>query len=82
LRDAQEHVETPRSTLRESMPLKKFLGYMALMSDILDSKPSNFQEAIDQQVWQDAMVEYTSIMKNDVWDTVSRSKWESVVSSR
>jgi hypothetical protein len=36
---------------------------MALMSSILDSEPSNFQEAADQQVWHDAMVEYTSIMK-------------------
>jgi hypothetical protein len=37
------------------------------MSNILDSEPSSFQEATNQQVWRDAMVEdYTSIMKNDV----------------
>jgi hypothetical protein len=45
---------------------------MALMRNILDSEPSSFQEAVDQ-VWRDAMVEeYTSIMKNDVWDIVPR----------
>jgi hypothetical protein len=56
---------------------------MALMSNILDSEPSSFQEAADQQVWWDAMVEeYTSIMKNDVWDIVPRPEGKSVVSSR
>jgi hypothetical protein len=35
------------------------------------------------QVWQDAMVEeYTSIMKNDVWDIMPRLEGNSVVSSR
>jgi hypothetical protein len=28
------------------------------------------------------MVEYTSIMKNDVWDIVPRPKWKSIMSSR
>jgi hypothetical protein len=40
LRDAREHVETPRTTFRESRPSKKFPNYMALMSSILDPKPS------------------------------------------
>jgi hypothetical protein len=51
--------------------LKKFPEYMALMSNIIDFEPSNFQEVAYQQVWLDAMVEeYTSIMKDDVWDIV------------
>ena len=45
LRDAYEFVEVPRSTFRESRPLKKFLNYIALMSIIIDFKPSSFQEA-------------------------------------
>jgi hypothetical protein len=53
------------------------------MRNILDSEPSNFQEAVDQLLWWDAMVEeYTSIMKNDVWDIVPRPEGKSVVSSR
>jgi hypothetical protein len=42
LRDAQEHVETPRSTFRESRPLKKFPDYMELMRNTINFKPSNF----------------------------------------
>jgi hypothetical protein len=46
---------------------------MALMSSIINVDPSNFEEEMDQQVWQDSMVEeYTSIMRNDVWHIVSR----------
>jgi hypothetical protein len=82
LRDAWEHVETPRSTFRESKPPKKFPDYMALMSNILDFEPSSFQEVAYQQVWWDAMVVYTSIMKNDVWDIVPRPEGKSIVSSR
>jgi hypothetical protein len=45
LREAHEHVETPRSTFRKRGPSKKFPDYMALISNNLDSEPSNFQEA-------------------------------------
>jgi hypothetical protein len=46
---------------------------MALMSSIIDVEPSIFEEVINQQVWWDSMVEeYTSIMRNDVWDIVPR----------
>ena len=53
---------------------------MALMSSILDSKPSTYVEAASQQCWKDAMMEeYKSIMKNDVWEIVPRSEGKSVV---
>jgi hypothetical protein len=81
LRDAQEHVEPPRSTFKESKPQRKRFQ-MALMSSILDSEPSSIQKAIDQQVWRYAMLEYTSIMKNDAWDIVSRPNEKPVGSSR
>jgi hypothetical protein len=83
LKDAQEHVEAPKKTFRESRPPQKYSSYMALMCDIIDSEPSSFEEASERQVWQDAMVEeYSSIMKNDVWDIVSRPEGKSVVSSK
>ena len=42
---------------------------MAFMTELLDLEPSCYDEAPSQQVWQDAMVEeYSSIMKNNVWD--------------
>jgi hypothetical protein len=83
LRNYQEYVEAPESTFIKKRPSKKFADYMALMSSIIYFEPSSFQEATDQQVWRDAMVEeYTSIMKNDVWDIVSRLEGTSVVSSK
>jgi hypothetical protein len=83
LRDAQEYIEAPRSTLRESRPSKKFSNYMELMSNNIDSKPLSAQEGANQRVWCDAMVEeYTSVMKNDVWDIVPRLEGKSVVSSK
>ena len=36
---------------------------MVLMSNIINFEPSNFQEAVNQQVWKDCMVEYIHIMK-------------------
>jgi hypothetical protein len=73
LRDSQEYVEVPRSMFRERKPPKKFPKYITLMSCIIDFKPSNYQEVVDQQVWWDSMVEeYISILKNDVWDIVTR----------
>jgi hypothetical protein len=65
-------VQSERACLRGSFP-----NYMALMSSIIDVEPSSFEEATDQQVWRDSMVEeYTSIMRNDVWDIVSKTRGE------
>ena len=56
---------------------------MAFVSDIIDAEPTSYEEAVKKQVWQDAMVEeYNSIMKNEVWDIVPRSKDKSVVTSK
>jgi hypothetical protein len=53
------------------------------MSHITDTEPSYHGEEAGQQVWQDAMTEeYQSIMKNDVWDIVLRSKGKFVVNSK
>jgi hypothetical protein len=56
---------------------------MALMGNIIYYEASSFEEATNQQVWKDAMVEeYTSTIKNDVWDIVPRMEGRSVVSSK
>jgi hypothetical protein len=53
------------------------------MSNISDAEPSSFEEVDKLQVWKDAMLEeYMSIIKNNVWDIVSRPKDKSVVSSK
>ena len=45
LRDVQEHVEDSRSTFRQRKPLRQFPSYMALVNNIIDSKPTGVEEA-------------------------------------
>jgi hypothetical protein len=53
------------------------------MSHIIDSEPSCHGELTGEKVWQDAMTEaYQSILKNDVWDIVSRPEGNFVVTSK
>ena len=56
---------------------------MALMTELINSEPSSFEEAAQHDVWQEAMVEeYDSIMKNQVWEVVPRPQGKKVVGSR
>ena len=54
---------------------------MALMTELINSEPSSFGEAAQHDVWQEAMVE-ESIMKNQVWEVVSRPQGKNVVGYR
>ena len=54
-----------------------------MVANIIDFEPSSYEEAASQQVWREAMQEeYSSIMKNDVWEVVPRPEGKSVVTSR
>eukprot|EP00253_Pinus_taeda_P023439 PITA_23439 len=56
---------------------------MALVGECIETDPSSFEEAVQQLIWVDAMVdEYDSIFRNSVWDVVPRPENKSVVSSR
>jgi len=56
---------------------------MALIGECVETEPSSFEEAVQQPIWVDAMVEeYDSIVQNSVWDAVPRLENKSVVSSR
>jgi hypothetical protein len=49
----------------------------------LITKPFCHGETIGQWVWKDAMTEeYRSILKNDLWDIVSRLEEKSIVTSK
>jgi hypothetical protein len=53
------------------------------MSNIIESEPICFEEAITKQEWKDSTIEEsTSIIKNDVWKIVPRPKNKSIVSSK
>ena len=45
------------------------------MSTSIQSEPPTFEKEVKEEVWKDAMAkEYESIMKNDVWYVVLRTK--------
>ena len=66
IQDAERYGALEES-LRESKRPRTYSSYVALLSDIIDAEPSSFEEAVEKQVWKDAMQEeYQSIIKNDV----------------
>ena len=55
---------------------------MALAGECVETKPSSFEEVVQQLIWVDAMVEeYDSRVRNSVWDMVPRPENKSVMSS-
>lgn len=54
-----------------------------MLTSIVESEPSSYEEAARQHVWREAMAEeYASIMKNNVWKVVLRPEGKSVITSR
>lgn len=54
-----------------------------MVSSIVEIKASNYKKVAGQQVWRNAMVvEYASIMKNDVREIMPRPEGKSVVTLR
>ena len=79
IQDAKKY-GAPEGSLRDSERPRTYSSYVAPLSDIINVEPSSFEEAMGKEVWKDAMhEEYQFIMKNDVWDVVSRSEGKSVV---
>jgi hypothetical protein len=78
-----EKYGAPKGTMRQIKKPKPFSSYMDLMCDLIENEPACFEEAIKKKEWADAMTkEYQSIIKNDVWEIVPRSKNKDVVSSK
>ena len=51
-----------------------------MVTDIIETEPSRYEEASTQYVWRESMMEeYASTMKNDVWEVVPRLEGKSVV---
>jgi hypothetical protein len=82
IRDAKRYGST-ENYLRESKKMKQYSNYVACLCDIMDAKPSSYEEVVEKRVWKDSMrEEYQSIVKNDVWDVVPGPKDKSVVNSK
>ena len=74
VQEGEKH-EAPLTISREI--LQKYSG---LMGQLDSTEPPSCKEATSQQVWVDAMIEeYSSIMKNDVWEVVLRPTRKSVM---
>jgi hypothetical protein len=82
-KEAKENVEEPKRLFRESRAPERLGSYLAMVTSITDAKPKTFAQAVDQQVWREAMLEeYDSTMRDDVWEVVPRLVGKSVVTSR
>jgi hypothetical protein len=78
-----KRIVAPKGTFMERKRPHRFGGYAALMHNISDAKPYSFEEEDKIQVWKDSMLkEYRSIIKNNVWDIVPRTKDKSGVPSK
>jgi hypothetical protein len=74
IQDGEKYV-VPEGTSRQVKRPKPFSSYTALICDLPDEEPTCSEEAIQRKEWADAMTEeYQSIMKNEVWEIVPRSK--------
>ena len=52
---------------RERKIHRPYNNYVALVCEIIDKEPSNYEEAAEKKECKDAIIqEYQSIMKNDV----------------
>ena len=68
---------------RERKRTRSYSNYVALLCDIIDKEPYNYEQAEEKKEWKDAMIEeYQSTMKNDVQDVVLRPEGNSVVTSK
>eukprot|EP00253_Pinus_taeda_P032833 PITA_32833 len=81
--DAEKVVGPPIAQRRQRQSPDQYTAYMALMSKCVVTKPSSFEEAMEDHAWVHAMVEeYDSIVRNSAWEIVPRLEGKSVVGSR
>ena len=66
LEDVEGHGAT-KGTFRERKRPKRYSGYAAYITKLIDAEPTTFEEAAHQEEWKKAMQEeYQSIIKNGV----------------
>eukprot|EP00253_Pinus_taeda_P033890 PITA_33890 len=81
--DSEKVVGPPTAQRRQRQSPYRYTGYMALMSKCVVTEPSSFEEAVEDPLWGDAMVEdYDSIVRNSAWEIAPRPEGKSVVGLR
>ena len=70
IQEAERYGALEGSTRISKKP-KPFSSHVALMCDLVDQEPTNYEEVVQKKEWEEEMMEeYQLIMKNDVWDLV------------
>ena len=60
-------------SMRTNKRSKPYSSYVALMCDLVDQEPTNYEEVGQKKEWVEAMMEeYQLIMKNYAWDIVPK----------
>ena len=57
MQDARENVGAHSNQHRQRRSPVQYTSYMALMTELVDTKSSSFKEEIEEHVWVDGMVE-------------------------
>ena len=79
----EESYGTPKGRHRQRKRENPYNIYVDLLCDIIDKEPSTYEQVAEKKEWKDAMMEeYHLIIKNDVWEIVSRPKNKSVMTSK
>ena len=79
----EENQVEPDEVIQESKRTRNQSCYVALLTELIKTEPSNVKEAPSHQSWKEAMIkEYNSILKHDVWVGLPRPKDKLVVSSK
>jgi hypothetical protein len=82
LQEEEKH-KYPSATFRQRKKPKGFSSYVTLMTSLVNTEPSTFEEVVKQKEWKEVrMEEYQSIMKNDVWKFFPRPEEKYVVTSK
>ena len=53
----EERYGAPEGSTRERKKPKTFSNYVALMCDLVDQEPTNYEEAVQKKEWKEAMTE-------------------------
>jgi hypothetical protein len=74
LKAANEQVESPKTSVRTSIPPHRYSRYDAFMTSMIESELTCFEESIGRKPWRDSMgEEYASIIKNNVCEIVPKT---------
>ena len=52
-----ERYGAPEENHKERKRTRSSSGYVALLCDLINKKPSNYEEAVERKEWKDAMIE-------------------------